>query len=75
MEMQEVGRSLGSGYFFVEMVQSTPTAPPEREPFDDRQLPLVLPPCVTFRRVVVSLRGPGQSPRSSLRVLRRVTAF
>ena len=30
-------------------------------------------PCMTFRRVVVSLRGPGQSP--ALRMLRRVAAF
>ena len=33
-----------------------------------------LPPCVTFRRVVVSLRGPEQT-RSSLRMLRWVAAF
>ena len=33
------------------------------------------PPRVTFRRVVAPLRGPGQSPVPSLRVLRRVAAF
>ena len=32
-------------------------------------------PCMTFRLVVVSLRGPGQGPRSSLRVLLQVAAF
>ena len=33
------------------------------------------PPCVTFRPVVVSLRGPWTVTRSSLRMLRRVAAF
>ena len=33
------------------------------------------PPCVTFRRVVVSLRGPWTVTRSPLRMLRRVAAF
>ena len=33
------------------------------------------PPCVTFRRGVVSLRGPWTVTRSSLRMLRRVAAF
>ena len=33
------------------------------------------PPCVTFRRVAVSLRGPWTVTRSSLRMLRRVAAF
>ena len=35
----------------------------------------MLPLCVTFRRVAVSLRGPGQSPVLPLRMLCRATAF
>ena len=34
-----------------------------------------VPPCVTFRLVVVPLKGPWMVPRSSLRMLRRVAAF
>ena len=36
---------------------------------------LTPPPCVTFRRVVVSLLGPWTVTRSSLRMLRWVAAF
>ena len=42
---------------------------------DGLLVPLTPPPCVTFRLVVVSLRGPGQSPVLPFACSRRVAAF